>query len=425
MNATTKIKILPELKNLIPPLTPEEYAQLEANCIQYGIQDKLKIARYPESETGEQLEALADGHNRYKIAQSNGLAFEVEYLDFEDLNAVEVWMIKNQFGRRNLPAFIKGELALELEKRLRPKAIENKKIAAAKMNGDDSFFHNCEKTIDPINVTKEIATAAGVSHNTIARIKKIKKAADAKTIEKLRNQEISINKAYGVVRKNEQREKRKQQAEQARQIEIKKTLVDFRHGDFVEVFADVPDNSIDLILTDPPYPYEYIEQWSRLSSFAARVLKPNGFCIAYSGHLHLPEVMNRMGENLDWYWMLSLNHAGFGEHFFSRNMRVKWKPILIYQKGYSRYKPSGKDTLIDVIEGTGMAKKNHDWEQSAGEIIPLIEYFTNPGDTILEPFAGSGTTLIVSANLGRKAIGAEVEESTYLLAKKRIADDVV
>lgn len=364
------IKVLPDLKNLIPPLTPDEFAQLEANCIQYGIQDKLKVwcsgfyctgcgneisfskeeikrAWYdahsicekdllPSHEAelftlgkgcddcgdvravNDGIDAnivLLDGHNRYAIAQKNNLPFEVEYLDFANLEDAEVWMIKNQFGRRNLPNFVKGELALELEKRLRPKAKENLSVGGKITKP----FHNCEKAlIDPINVTKEVAAVAGVSHNTIARIKKIKNNADEKTIEKLRNQEISINKAYGVVRKNEQREKRKEQAEKAKQIEIKKTLVDFRFGDFVDVFSDITDGSIDLILTDPPYPYEFIEQWSRLSSFAARVLKPGGFCIAYSGHLHLPEVMQRMAEHLDWYWMLSLNHAGFGEHFFSR-----------------------------------------------------------------------------------------------------------
>jgi len=62
-------------------------------------------------------------------------------------------------------------------------------------------------------------------------------------------------------------------AEEAKSLTIN---IDLRHGDFKEVLADIPDGSVDCIITDPPYPYEFIECWSDLAVFAKRVLKPNG-----------------------------------------------------------------------------------------------------------------------------------------------------
>ena len=55
-------------------------------------------------------------------------------------------------------------------------------------------------------------------------------------------------------------------------------------GDMLELSKSIPDNSIDLIFTDPPYPYEFIQTYSWLSEVAARVLKNNSLCFAYAGN---------------------------------------------------------------------------------------------------------------------------------------------
>ena len=192
--------------------------------------------------------------------------------------------------------------------------------------------------------------------------------------------------------------------------------IDFRLGDFEEVFKDIEDGSIDCIITDPPYPYEFIDCWSKLSRFSKRVLKPNGYCIAYSGHIHLPEVMNRMGEHLTYYWTFNLIHTGNTALVQGRNVFSGWKPILVYQNGFSK----NKNLIDDCIQGTGTEKSHHIWQQATNELKHLLDGFTKSNDTIIEPFAGSGTTIIACLENNRNVLGAEIDEKTFNIAKQRI-----
>jgi hypothetical protein len=87
------MKILKELEVLIPPLTIEEFKQLERNILEEGIRDPLVTWNG----------ILVDGHNRYRIATEHDMNYVTVEKEFTDMNAVKEWMIYNQFGRRNLP----------------------------------------------------------------------------------------------------------------------------------------------------------------------------------------------------------------------------------------------------------------------------------------------------------------------------------
>src|SRR4030095_15822199 len=88
------ITIHPELQSLIPPLTTEEYTQLEANIRADGCHDPLIV--WQEEQT------LLDGHNRYDICERHGLRYTTQDVSLADLDAAKAWMIANQLGRRNL-----------------------------------------------------------------------------------------------------------------------------------------------------------------------------------------------------------------------------------------------------------------------------------------------------------------------------------
>jgi len=92
-----EVTILPELRDFIPPLGQEEFAQLEANILAEGCRESLLLWTNPEGK-----HILIDGHNRYRICQKHGLKFETVSKSFADLSAVKTWMIENQLGRRNL-----------------------------------------------------------------------------------------------------------------------------------------------------------------------------------------------------------------------------------------------------------------------------------------------------------------------------------
>jgi len=222
----------------------------------------------------------------------------------------------------------------------------------------------------------------------------------------------SKRKAIASNKKDRQRE---QKATDGKNINVN---VDFRLGDFEDVLDNIPDGSVDCIITDPPYPYEFIECWTKLSKFARKKLKPNGFCIAYSGQFNLPEVIKRMGEHLDYYWTFAVYHEGTTQIVNAVNLMCRWKPVLIYQNGKKKI----DNTFQDYFISEQREKDGHDWQQSKSGVSYLIEMFTKPGDLIVEPFTGSGTTIIAAINLKRNIIGAEIDESVYNIAKSNIHD---
>jgi 16S rRNA G966 N2-methylase RsmD len=212
----------------------------------------------------------------------------------------------------------------------------------------------------------------------------------------------------------QKKEKKEKEREMLRELGEKKEVeIDFRLGDFEVVFADIPDASIDCIITDPPYPKEFINCWTKLARFAKRVLKPNGYCIAYSGQMYLPEVMQRMCEHLDYYWTFAVYHEGQTQIVNGINLMCRWKPVLIFQNGKKKIDHTFQDYFISEKR----EKSGHDWQQSQTGVAYLIENFTKPDDLILEPFAGSGTTILVAREKKRRIIAAEINEETYNIAK--------
>ena len=109
-----KLNVNQEFKELIPPLTAEEFSQLEENILIDGIRDDLI--------TWNRI--IVDGHNRYEIAQKHNLPFTILEIDFKDRQEVIEWIIKNQFGRRNLPNYERAKLALRLKPIIEDKAKE-------------------------------------------------------------------------------------------------------------------------------------------------------------------------------------------------------------------------------------------------------------------------------------------------------------
>ena len=393
------IKIKEEFKSLIPALTKEEFKQLEQNCLDEGIREKILVWNG----------FIIDGHNRYEISLKWDLDIQTQTKHFKDEDAVKEWMILNQFGRRNLSNYQRSVLALQLEEVFSKKAKENQGART-----DISQISVKSKSID---TQKELSKVANVSHDTIAKVKKIQAQASEEVKAKLSTGEVSINAAYQDIKKEEKKEKK--ETERNRLAELgknKKIEIDFRLGDFEEVFKDIPDGSIDCIITDPPYPKEFIEVWSKLSRFAKRVLKPNGYCVAYSGQMYLPEVINRMCENLDYYWTFAVYHEGQTQIVNGINLMCRWKPVLIFQNGKKKI----ENTFQDYFVSEQREKNGHDWQQSKSGVAYLIEMFTKKGDTILEPFAGSGTTMIAAREKERNVIGAEIDEKTFNIAKALI-----
>ena len=206
------IHIDKEFKALIPPLSTEEYKQLEELCVKEGIRDPLVVWKLPGNEI------LLDGHNRFEIsAKHAGIPFNVVYMEFSGREEAKEWIIKNQLGRRNIPAYVRAELALKLKPMMAEKAKKNQGART-----DIS-----QKSVKSHDTQKELSKKAGVSHDTIHKVEVISQKAPEETKEALRRGELSINSVYSGIMAAEHEDKRQKEARELREAKR-------RHDDYQE-----------------------------------------------------------------------------------------------------------------------------------------------------------------------------------------------
>ena len=174
-----KIKINTTFKKLIPPLSKEEFEQLEQNILaERKIRDPLVLWNG----------TLVDGHNRYQLAQKHSLDYKTENIDFPDEETAIVWIINNQLGRRNLPPYVRAELASMKEPIIKAEA--EKRMLAGKA---DPTQKSSEGSGETRNI---VASLAGVSHDTYRKDIYIQENAEDDVIQSLREGKTSINAVY-------------------------------------------------------------------------------------------------------------------------------------------------------------------------------------------------------------------------------------
>ena len=280
------MKIDKEFKNLIPPLTAEEYAQLEQNCIDYGIRDSLVITALP----GESDTVLVDGHNRFEIAQKHNLAYNVRRLDFKDRDAIKEWIIKNQLGRRNIPAYVRAELALKLKPVIAEKAKENQKAAGGAVP---------QKSAKAVDTREELAKAAGVSHDTIHKVEKIQQKAPEEIKEKLRTGEMSINQVYGWIAKEEHPDKYKQAAKDLRDAKKRNEEFEKQKADGIVNLADAKQNKDDREKIFESFLNSFNDMHSQIRHF--KLMADNddfGRTLSYGDKYAIRDILTKLGNDL-------------------------------------------------------------------------------------------------------------------------------
>jgi N6-adenosine-specific RNA methylase IME4 len=223
------LEIKEEFKKLIPPLTSEEFNQLEQNCLAEGIREAILTWNG----------FIIDGHNRYEIATKWNLDYQTKSKHFKDENEVKEWMILNQFGRRNINGYVRSKLALELEEVFKLKAKESKIEKVSHFRKTGEVLANLPKP----DTRKELSNVAGVGERTISMVKVIEEKAPEEVKAKLSTGEVSINQAYQEIKKEEKKIER---------IElIEKQIEDIEQGLLPEL-----EGLFDVISVDPPWPYE-------------------------------------------------------------------------------------------------------------------------------------------------------------------------
>lgn len=191
------------------------------------------------------------------------------------------------------------------------------------------------------------------------------------------------------------------------------------HGDCRELIQSIPDNSIDLIFTDPPYDKESVPLYAWLAEAAARVLKPGGFCMCYSGSCYFDRVMVDMLTYLEYFMLCFTYEPGNNCKIFNRNVIQMSKMMPVFYKP-DPDKPTKAYHQMTTVFRTNNDKSFHKWGQDIACARYYIHCLSQPGDTVLEPFAGGGTTCIAAMQEGRNFIAFEKNEQSWETATKRL-----
>ena len=171
----------PEFRDLIPPLNEEELKLLEASLVADGCESPLIVWNG----------VIVDGHNRYAICRKHEIPFAIQEKNFSSRDDAMLWMLRNQLGRRNLNNYQRVELVLKFEPLVK-NAAEQRMMAGKAANPVPTLAQGQTKG----RTRDHLSEAAGVSHGTFAKAKKLVQSADEETKRELRAGKVTVNRAY-------------------------------------------------------------------------------------------------------------------------------------------------------------------------------------------------------------------------------------
>lgn len=201
------------------------------------------------------------------------------------------------------------------------------------------------------------------------------------------------------------------------------------NGDCIDVMQAFDTGTVDFILTDPPYVTRYRDRqgrkvanddngrWLRPAfNQMHRVLKDGGFAISFYG-------WNKVDLFMD-AWKAAgfrvVGHLVFRKRYASsaRFLRYEHEQAYLLAKG-NPVRPAR--AIPDVLDFPYTGNRLHPTQKPIEALTPLIEAFTQPGELVLDPFSGSGSTLAAAQQLGRDWTGIELDNGHYHTASKRLA----
>src|SRR5271156_4303214 len=215
------------------------------------------------------------------------------------------------------------------------------------------------------------------------------------------------------------------QAPSSTQDQLANTIT---HGDCIQVMRQMPANSVDFILTDPPYLVNYRDRSGRsiqndanadwlkpAMNEAYRVLKQDRVAIMFYGWTKVDAFFDA--------WKSAgfqpVGHIVFRKSYgsSSRFFRYHHEQAFLLAKGRP---PLPKQPLADVIDMPYSGNKLHPTQKAIPALVPLIRSFTLPGETVLDPFAGSGSSCAAALLTSRRYVGIEMDSEYFDQASARL-----
>jgi ParB-like chromosome segregation protein Spo0J len=397
---------------IMPPLSEDEFSALKDDIADRGIMVPVEY-----DEVGNVL----DGHHRIRAARELGLT---------------EW-----------PRMIRAGMTDE-QKRRHVRALN---LARRHLNQEQRRGLLADQLRDtPEESDRQIARGLGVSHVTVGAVRSElesigqidqcpgRQTSDGRTYPSERKpRERPVSMFVGdesartdadVLREAREVKRRRAQERVASRESDRAVALTLNHplggeayrlavADCAKWFDLQEPGSIDAIITDPPYPEEFLPVYGTLSFGAARVLKPGGHCLVMCGQSHLSDVMAYMEQAMKYQWTLAYLTPGQSTQVFGRRVKSNWKPVLWYTNGKTEC-----EHVEDSITSDENDKRFHRWGQSVGGMLRLVERFTVRGELVCDPFCGAGTTGVASVLAGRLFVGVDIDEACIRRSAERLTE---
>ena len=188
--------VLAELAGLLPPLSGEQLAALEADLLQNGCYSPVIV--------NEEL-VIVDGHNRQSLCEKHGIPYNMAVFAFDDLLEAKQWALDTQKGRRNLDKWELGKIALKLKPDIEARARGNRSAGGGEHKSESarSGSATLPNPISTVDTRKELADSVGLGERTMGKVMQIDEHAPAAVKEALDKKELSIHQGYQITKQVE------------------------------------------------------------------------------------------------------------------------------------------------------------------------------------------------------------------------------
>lgn len=222
-------------------------------------------------------------------------------------------------------------------------------------------------------------------------------------------------------------------------MKLKEMINQVIQGDCLKIMKDIPDNSIDLVLTDPPYGINQAD-WDKYLPIKwvddiIRILKDSGAFYIFGDSLTLSKLQIAWEEKLKWKGRATWIYEDGPRN--SKNWTSKHEDCLYYfgekhqsnipqekskyqDKRWGDYRYIGNVWQFDRILGNNDNRFEHPTQKPIKLIEMLVKASSKENDLILDPFLGSGTTAVACQNLKRRFIGIEISKEYCEIARQRL-----
>ena len=210
--------VLPEMAELLPPLTGEQLSALEADILANGCYSPVIV--------NEDM-VIIDGHNRQSLCEKHGLPYQMAVFSFGDLLEAKQWALDTQKGRRNLDKWELGKIALRLKPDIEARAKENMGTRTDLL----TTLSEGSPPAPPVNTRKELADTVGIGEVTMGKVMQIDEHAPAAVKDALDNGDLSINQGYNITRQVQKLPEEQREEAAAQAVALEKAKKEIRQAD--------------------------------------------------------------------------------------------------------------------------------------------------------------------------------------------------